>query len=241
MVLKSVVFASSYRFSVLFTYTNDDPTYSLAPTVGWTAIEMSAGIVSACLPTMGPVVGVCARALGIKRTFFSSRKRSNGASTGMSGKHKTPASSFAANRSATATATATITGPGADPLSEMELQRTGATRKDGAGAFYRLPDVHISGEEDELDELDELDEIKQGGHGAATPVTTAVAAPPDAGLRPDRGNYAYEYAVTTTRPGTEGKSRNKISKTRTAELDNSSSDEVPLHGIRVQTDFRRSD
>lgn len=64
----SVVFASAYRTSVLFTYTATDPTYTLAPTVGWTAIEMSAGIVSACLPTLLPIVLCCARAFGITRT-----------------------------------------------------------------------------------------------------------------------------------------------------------------------------
>ncbi|EGY19006.1 hypothetical protein VD0002_g1956 [Verticillium dahliae] len=61
-----VVFASAYRTSVLFTYSATDPTYTLAPTVGWTAIEMSAGIVSACLPTLRPVMVFFARSLGIK-------------------------------------------------------------------------------------------------------------------------------------------------------------------------------
>ncbi|CRJ80018.1 hypothetical protein BN1708_000143 [Verticillium longisporum] len=62
----AVVFASAYRTSVLFTYSATDPTYTLAPTVGWTAIEMSAGIVSACLPTLRPVMMFFARSLGIK-------------------------------------------------------------------------------------------------------------------------------------------------------------------------------
>ena len=62
----SVVFASAYRTSVLFTYDNGDPTYTLAPTVGWTAIEMSAGIVSACLPTLLPVLKWFLRAVGIQ-------------------------------------------------------------------------------------------------------------------------------------------------------------------------------
>ncbi|UNI22760.1 hypothetical protein JDV02_008621 [Purpureocillium takamizusanense] len=62
-----VVFASAYRTSVLFTYTNTDPTYTLAPTVGWTAIEMSAGIVSACLPTLLPIVLLFLRWCGFKR------------------------------------------------------------------------------------------------------------------------------------------------------------------------------
>ncbi|KAM5347852.1 hypothetical protein ACJ41O_007676 [Fusarium nematophilum] len=60
-----VVFASAYRTSVLFTYSATDPTYTLAPTVGWTAIEMSAGIVSANLPTMLPVLKLVARYTGL--------------------------------------------------------------------------------------------------------------------------------------------------------------------------------
>ncbi|VUC20934.1 unnamed protein product [Clonostachys rosea] len=63
-----VVFASAYRTSVLFTYSNSDPTYTLAPTVGWTAIEMSAGIVSANLPTMLPVLVYLGRLIGIHTT-----------------------------------------------------------------------------------------------------------------------------------------------------------------------------
>ena len=60
----SVIFASAYRFTVLFSYTNKDPSYTLAPTVGWTAIEMSAGIVSACLPTLKPALTFFARHMG---------------------------------------------------------------------------------------------------------------------------------------------------------------------------------
>ncbi|KAK4165536.1 hypothetical protein QBC43DRAFT_234787 [Cladorrhinum sp. PSN259] len=67
-----VVFASAYRFSVLFSYSELDPTYTLAPTVGWTAIEMSAGIVSACLPTFRPVMQWAGRSVGIKEGVFGS-------------------------------------------------------------------------------------------------------------------------------------------------------------------------
>jgi hypothetical protein len=69
-VVNSVVFASAYRFSVLFSYSATDPTYTLAPTVGWTAIEMSAGIVSACLPTMRPVLQWAGRGVGLKGGIF---------------------------------------------------------------------------------------------------------------------------------------------------------------------------
>lgn len=69
-----VVFASAYRTSVLFTYTATDPSYTLAPTVGWTEIEMSAGIVSANLPTMLPVLRLVAKFTGL--SSFASTIRS---------------------------------------------------------------------------------------------------------------------------------------------------------------------
>ncbi|KAK0388882.1 hypothetical protein NLU13_5125 [Sarocladium strictum] len=61
-----VVFASAYRTSVLFTYSTADPSYTLAPTVGWTAIEMSAGIVSTSLPTLLPVLNMVLSLVGIR-------------------------------------------------------------------------------------------------------------------------------------------------------------------------------
>lgn len=66
----SVVFASAYRFSVLYTYQETDPSFSLTPTVGWTVIEMATGIISACLPTLGPVIGVVIQALGFNNSPF---------------------------------------------------------------------------------------------------------------------------------------------------------------------------
>ncbi len=73
----SVVFASAYRTSVLFTYDASDPSYTLAPTVGWTAIEMSAGIVSACLPTMLPVANLVLQILGLKNKSKTTRNGSS--------------------------------------------------------------------------------------------------------------------------------------------------------------------
>ncbi|KAI1504114.1 hypothetical protein F5X99DRAFT_373495 [Biscogniauxia marginata] len=62
-----VVFASAYRFTVLFSYSQLDPSYTLAPTVGWTVIEMSAGIISACLPTLVPALKLIGRTIGLGR------------------------------------------------------------------------------------------------------------------------------------------------------------------------------
>ncbi|KAL2023524.1 hypothetical protein VTK56DRAFT_2132 [Thermocarpiscus australiensis] len=115
-----VVFASAYRFTVLFTYNSTDPTYTLAPTVGWTQIEMSAGIVSACLPTLGPVMGSVARMMGIKRTILTTRGATN-----MSSKNFGRSTGSITDRT------------------EIEPQRA---KVDGAGAFYRLSDDNASGE-----------------------------------------------------------------------------------------------
>jgi hypothetical protein len=47
-----VVFTSIYRFRVYLDYTTDDVSYSLAVPLAWNIIEISSGIVSACLPTL---------------------------------------------------------------------------------------------------------------------------------------------------------------------------------------------
>jgi len=85
-----VVFASAYRFRVLFTYSSQDPTYTLAPTVGWTSIEMSAGLISACLPVLRPVVQLCFRAIGLNSLHIRSRSRAGMPDSKITGDSKTP-------------------------------------------------------------------------------------------------------------------------------------------------------
>lgn len=166
----SVVFASAYRFSVLFSYTGTDPTYTLAPTVGWTAIEMSAGIVSACLPTLRPVIQYAARGVGIKGGIFGSSEHDSAA--------------FSKN-----------------------LDKSGNRLRSDPDVpdadFYRLPD----------------------DSGASKKSKEQLAA--DAALRPDHG---YAYAVSSTPVIGKG-DKDSLS----------SGDEIPLQGIRVQKDFKRSD
>lgn len=117
--LYSVVFASAYRTSVLFTYDVGDPSYTLAPTVGWTEIEIAAGIVSACLPTMLPVLKWFMRTVGI--TSLSSTLR--GTSQGDS---KLKGSSAGFNHELSSR----------DPTLRSKEAR-GNTKRD---TFYRLPD-----------------------------------------------------------------------------------------------------
>lgn len=150
---------------------------------------MSAAIVSACLPTLSPVMSFFFRALGINRSILGTTRRGGGGTTGAmssrnlggggGGKSTTPSLS--------------------DPL-DVELGPK--SRRDvagGEGAFYRLPDEQLSGE-------------------------TARAV--DAELRPEHG---YGYTVTSQPGGGKGDG---------ASL---SGDEVPLHGIRVQTQFKQSE
>jgi hypothetical protein len=178
-VLDSVVFASAYRFSVLFSYSANDPTYTLAPTVGWTAIEMSAGIVSACLPILRPVIQAAARGLGIKRGVFG---RDHGTSVAFT--------QDGVSHGVSRVMRSTSEGTDAELVNSKN------------GTFYRLSDDNASGQ-----------------------MTTDSGLPVNAKLRP---NYGYGYSVTS-KPGK-----------RAGEGDSLSGDEIPLHSIRVQTDFKHS-
>ena len=137
---------------------------------------MSAGIVSACLPTLGPVMSFVFRSIGIKRSLLGTR---HGVTANIS-------SSKNLGQSAT---------PSLSDRTDVDLQKS--TKKDTAGAFYRLSDGQVSAE-----------------------TTRAV----DADLRPDHG---YGYSVTSQPTKGDGASL--------------SGDEVPLHGIRVHTQFKRSE
>ncbi|CAG8908973.1 unnamed protein product [Penicillium egyptiacum] len=123
-----VVFASAYRFSVLFSYSSADSSYTLAPTVGWTAIEMSAGIVSANLPTIRPALRFIARMLGIHgriMALFKSTNRTTAKTT-----------DAATQPSGTGESTSTI------------IQHTKHPKRH---SFYHLPDDHTSaGEQSQM-------------------------------------------------------------------------------------------
>ncbi|CAM1504280.1 Fc.00g018710.m01.CDS01 [Cosmosporella sp. VM-42] len=114
-----VIFASAYRFTVLFSYTSKDPSYTLAPTVGWTAIEMSAGIVSACLPTLKPALTFFARHMGFSG-FVSRHFMTMNGSSGTRGSVPSHMRSASGHR---------------DDTSDVDL-----VHNTGKGDFYRLDD-----------------------------------------------------------------------------------------------------
>ncbi|KAF9871186.1 hypothetical protein CkaCkLH20_11355 [Colletotrichum karsti] len=85
-----VVFCSIYRFRIFLLYTKDDVPYSLAQGLAWNIIEISSGIVSACLPTLGPIVRVLWKGLldsaqrsGLDKYGRSSAKKSTGRSANL--------------------------------------------------------------------------------------------------------------------------------------------------------------
>ncbi|RDW56860.1 hypothetical protein BP5796_12927 [Coleophoma crateriformis] len=60
-----VIFTSIYRFTTLFQFQSSDVTWTLATAETWCVVESASGIISACLPTLGPLVQLATRSLGI--------------------------------------------------------------------------------------------------------------------------------------------------------------------------------
>ncbi|KAF2088462.1 hypothetical protein K490DRAFT_2949, partial [Saccharata proteae CBS 121410] len=77
-----VVFTSAYRFAVLLTYDAADSTWTLTWTVVWTAIEISAGIISACLPTLRPVVKLVWRTTKSTAGYSNDKSTTGGSKAG---------------------------------------------------------------------------------------------------------------------------------------------------------------
>ncbi|KAJ5769123.1 hypothetical protein N7520_003682 [Penicillium odoratum] len=58
-----VVFASIYRFSLIFIFDMNDVAWTLADAQTWCVVELAAGVISACLPTTAPLIKICTKGL----------------------------------------------------------------------------------------------------------------------------------------------------------------------------------
>ncbi|OJJ07025.1 hypothetical protein ASPVEDRAFT_141141 [Aspergillus versicolor CBS 583.65] len=192
-----VVFASAYRFSVLFSYTALDSSYTLAPTVGWTAIEMSAGIVSACLPTLRPAFAFFFRVLGL-RSVMPSLLRTGGSRTASTSKLTLNTAGHSHSHSRSRNGNGNGGGGSASAPSNIDLVR--ANRR----SFYHLPD-------DESDSLDSQ-------------------------TRVDGGQFRPGYDSMKTKTVVHGREREEMEAENERWLKRTR-DDVPLKGIRVQTEF----
>ncbi|KAK0123808.1 hypothetical protein ONS95_008805 [Cadophora gregata] len=77
-----VIFTSIYRFTTLFQFQPADITWTLATAEVWCVVESASGIISACLPTLGHLIQVCSRKLGVTSGLtWSSRARTPDPST----------------------------------------------------------------------------------------------------------------------------------------------------------------
>lgn len=75
MMFASVVFASIYRFTTLFQFQTSDISWTLSTACTWCVVECSMGIISACLPTLRPLL------ITLSSRFNSSRGQDNNPST----------------------------------------------------------------------------------------------------------------------------------------------------------------
>ncbi|RDL35886.1 Uncharacterized protein BP5553_06498 [Venustampulla echinocandica] len=126
------VFASAFRTWVLFNYSKNDVPYTLTPLLVWSDIEMCVGIISACLPTLLPVVTIAATKLNLSRALKLTRN-----TVSPSGSRQPYASS-----KGTSSHLRTIDGGELD-LEDMR-DRVHSKRRSDSDPFYRLPDVSKS-------------------------------------------------------------------------------------------------
>ncbi|KAK7946373.1 uncharacterized protein PG986_010694 [Apiospora aurea] len=67
-----VVFTSCYRLAMFFKFDPTDATYTLAEAQAWDVVEMASGIISACLPALGPILKTMSNTI-LANTRFSKR------------------------------------------------------------------------------------------------------------------------------------------------------------------------
>lgn len=106
-----------------------DVTYTIAPISGWSAIEISAGIVSACLPTMSPVVGVVLKGLHIiGENGIVSRLRTS------------------VSRGGDVFPSRTTKSQATGKKDDLNSNLSGSCKVKGTGHFYRLSELEEVGE-----------------------------------------------------------------------------------------------
>ncbi|KAL4897644.1 hypothetical protein BDV59DRAFT_197919 [Aspergillus ambiguus] len=79
-----VVFASIYRFSLIFIFDVNDIAWTLADAQTWCVVETAAGVISACLPTTIPLLKACTRGFVSTARSLSRSNPTQSASLGAS-------------------------------------------------------------------------------------------------------------------------------------------------------------
>ena len=132
----SAVFASSFRTWVLFNYSKNDIPYTLAPLLAWSAIEMAAGIISACLPTMRPLLRIVTSKVSRSKLLSFSR---TGGTQSLAG-HDTSNGRNSTSQGMSQSGGSAAGGSNVRVAPETLQASAVSTRRNDSPAFYRLPE-----------------------------------------------------------------------------------------------------
>ncbi|KAK2600022.1 hypothetical protein QQS21_005256 [Conoideocrella luteorostrata] len=192
------VFASSFRTWVLFNYSKHDIPYTLTPLLVWSQIEMSAGIISACLPTMRPIVRLASSKLGLTKIFNFSRFSQSASKTGQgpssSSSSRDAKLSKLSNRSDSRGADADMALPSFVTPQTLRVTAESTRRSDrDSSAFYRLPDGNESSDVD----VDGRGRGRMGGILVETSLEWGLESEGNTGSEAGAG-AAQETTTTTT-------------------------------------------
>lgn len=191
-----VVFTSIYRFTVYLGYSERDIPFTLAVPVAWNVIEISSGIVSSCLPTLGPIVRPV-----IKSIMPSSK--------GLSGNKDSARNGYERNNGAASrSGLVTIGGGGARKSSGHWSRLGGSARRDP----------------DDLDDFDIDGDIEMRPRGKITSIVVASHSVPEAAQGPSTSESSTpQPQVTVT--GSKGNDSDEsllaahgITRTQTIEV-----------------------
>lgn len=76
--LASVLFASIYRFTTIMHWQVEDTTWTLAEACTWCVVESACGVISACLPTLRPVMTKLSSQWGSRNSSRRHQTRTTG-------------------------------------------------------------------------------------------------------------------------------------------------------------------
>ena len=71
------MFASIYRFTLVFSFDFHDVSWTMAQSLTWSVVESAAGVISASLPTIAPLVVACTKhSISTARSLSKSNSQS---------------------------------------------------------------------------------------------------------------------------------------------------------------------
>ncbi|KAI9742195.1 MAG: hypothetical protein M1818_004095 [Claussenomyces sp. TS43310] len=151
-----VIAASCYRFTTLFLFQPTDTPWTLATACAWCVVECSVGVVSVCLPTLGPL---------LQFASCTSRPSHRSRSQSRSARSKGPKSSTGGTAT---TGTREITyrrRPGADELNAVVSERSVELRQSAVSSDLELGTMEHPLRETPVNEAEDIRDKWHSEHG----------------------------------------------------------------------------